>query len=198
MVLKKDEQITEDIPDEQLMVRIGDGDRTAYKMLVDRHLPGFLVFSSRLLDNRAEAEDVMQEAFIRVWKTAVKWDSGRNARFTTWFYRVVVNLVIDVKRKRKTHTGLEELSDIPGEGLLADVVLSDRQKAAAIAEVMGELPKRQRLALTLCYLQGQGNKEAAEIMDISVKAVESLLVRGRIRMAELLKEQKEELLQEII
>ncbi|MBZ0167409.1 MAG: sigma-70 family RNA polymerase sigma factor, partial [Candidatus Omnitrophica bacterium] len=84
-----------------MMGRIGDGDRTAFKMLVDRHLRNFIVFASRIIGDRGDAEDVIQEAFVRVWKTASSWDQGRNTRFTTWFYRVVMNLCIDVKRKHK-------------------------------------------------------------------------------------------------
>ena len=83
-------------------------------------------------------------------------------------------------------------------GPLPDAQLSDKQMAAKIAVALKLLPERQKIAMTLCYLQGLGNKEAAEILDISIGAIESLLVRGRAKMAELLKEHKEEFLKEII
>lgn len=178
------------------MIRIGDGDKAAYKMLVDRHLRNFLVFASRVIGDRGEAEDVLQEAFVRVWKTAVKWDQGRNTRFTTWFYRVVMNLCIDSKRKRKTYFALEEARDVKAEDPLPDDQLSHRQKADRVAEALAVLPERQRVAMTLCYMQDLGNKEAAEIMDVSIGALESLLVRGRQRMNELLYDQKDEFLKE--
>lgn len=178
------------------MVRIGDGDRTAYRMLVDRHLRDFLAFAARIIGDRAEAEDVMQEAFVRVWKNAGKWDQGRKTRFTTWFYRIVMNLCIDTKRRRKPTSDLDAATDMAMEGPLPDDQLSDKQKASKVAEVMKLLPERQRLAMTLCYLQEKGNKEAAEILDISIGALESLLVRGRARMAGLLQDQKDELLKE--
>ncbi len=147
---------------------------------------------------RREAEDILQEAFVRVWKNASRWDQNRNTRFTTWFYRIVMNLCIDVKRKRKPVSELVEAFEMKSTGLLPDAQLSDKQMAAKIAVALKLLPERQKIAMTLCYLQGLGNKEAAEILDISIGAIESLLVRGRAKMAELLKEHKEEFLKEII
>ncbi len=178
------------------MIRIGNGDRTAYKMLVDRHLRDFLAFAARIIGDRAEAEDVMQEAFVRVWKNAGKWDQGRKARFTTWFYRIVMNLCIDTQRRRKPASDIDAAAEMAAGGPLPDDQLSDRQKAGQVAEVMKMLPERQRLAMTLCYLQEQGNKEAAAILGVSIGALESLLVRGRARMAELLQDHRDELLKE--
>ncbi len=103
------------ITDEQLMIRIGGGDRTAYKILVDRHLRPYLVFAARVIQDRAGAEDIMQEAFVRVWKNASKWDQGRKTRFTTWFYRVVMNLCIDAKRKYKP--AVDQHSNSSGSGI---------------------------------------------------------------------------------
>ena len=180
------------------MIRIGDGDRTAYKMLVDRHLRMFLGFASRLTGNRDEAEDIMQEAFIRVWKNAAKWDPGRGTRFTTWFYRVVMNLSIDAKRKRKPVIGLDEAFGIKSDDLKPDERLSDKQMAAQVAAALDQLPDRQRMAVTLCYFQSMSNKQAAEILQISTGAIESLLVRGRARLADLLKIHKQEFLKEQI
>ena len=186
------------ISDEQLMIRIGDGDRTAYKMLVERHIRAFLSFAARVVGDRVEAEDIMQEAFVRVWKNAAKWDQGRKTRFTTWFYRIVMNLCIDVKRKHRPVIELEEAFEVKSDDPKPDERLSDKQMAVEIAGALEQLPERQRIAMTLCYLQGLGNMDAAEIMDISTGAIESLLVRGRKRMAELLKEQRQEFLKETI
>ena len=176
------------------MVRIAAGDRTAYKILVDRHLATFLIFSSRVIADRAEAEDVMQEAFVRVWKNAAKWDKKRGVRFTTWFYRIVLNLCIDVKRRRKPGSDLSEAYDVTSDGPEPDDMLEEKQRAAAISRALEQLPQRQRVAITLCYLQEMGNRQAAEVMNISVGAIESLLVRGRAKMAELLETQQDSLL----
>lgn len=188
----------EEIADEPLMIRIGSGDRTAYKMLVDRHLRNFLAFATRVVGDRAEAEDVMQEAFIRLWLNAAKWDSARGVRFTTWFYRIVMNLCIDVKRKRKPVSDLDEAYGLASHEPLPDQNLRDRQMAQRVGEALEHLPERQRVAMSLCYLQDLGNKQAAEVMEITIGAMESLLVRGRKRMAELLESERQDFLKEII
>ncbi len=184
------------ITDEQLMIRIGGGDRTAYKILVDRHLRPYLVFAARVIQDRAGAEDIMQEAFVRVWKNASKWDQGRKTRFTTWFYRVVMNLCIDAKRKYKPAVDLAEAYDVQSDEIQPDAHLSEKQMAAEIATALQHLPDRQRMAMTLCYLQGLGNKEAADILGVTTSAMESLLVRGRKKMAELLSAHKKAFIEE--
>lgn len=195
-ILKRTDDILEHIPDEPLMIRIGNGDRTAYKMLVDRHLASFLAFAARVTGDRGDAEDVMQEAFVRLWNHAPQWDEKRNTRFTTWFYRVVMNLCIDAKRKRKPVTNIEEAYEVKSDMPLPDDHMSHKQKSAQISRALALLPERQRMAVSLCYLQGLGNKDAADILDISVGAIESLLVRGRAKLAQLLRAQKDELLKE--
>ncbi len=184
------------ITDEQLMIRIGGGDRTAYKILVDRHLRPYLVFAARVIQDRAGAEDIMQEAFVRVWKNASKWDQGRKTRFTTWFYRVVMNLCIDAKRKYKPAVDLAEAYDVQSDEIQPDAHLSEKQMAAEIATALQYLPDRQKMAMTLCYLQGHGNKEAADILGVTTSAMESLLVRGRKKMAELLSAHKKAFIEE--
>ncbi|MCF6195365.1 MAG: RNA polymerase sigma factor [Emcibacter sp.] len=184
------------ITDEQLMIRIGGGDRTAYKILVDRHLRPYLVFAARVIQDRAGAEDIMQEAFVRVWKNASKWDQGRKTRFTTWFYRIVMNLCIDAKRKYKPAVDLAEAYDVKSDEIQPDAHLSEKQMAAEIATALQHLPDRQRMAMTLCYLQGLGNKEAADILGVTTSAMESLLVRGRKKMAELLSAHKKAFIEE--
>jgi len=186
------------ITDEQLMIRIGTGDKLAYRMLMGRHLNSFLAFAFRLTGDQGEAEDIMQEAFVRVWKQGHKWDTSRKARFTTWFYRVVMNLSIDLKRKRKPSIALEEALNIETNTPRQDAQLSDKQMAIRLAKALDVLPERQRIATSLCYFQGLGNKEAAEVLGISTSAIESLLVRARARMAQLLAGQKEAFLKEII
>jgi len=198
MRLKKAGYSLDSMPDETLMTRTGDGDRMAYRILVDRHLAGFLAFASRVTGDRAEGEDILQEAFLRVWKNAVTWDPDRNVRFTTWFYRIVMNLSIDAKRKRRPVTDLGEANEVKSADALPDQQLSSKHMAAKVDIALKRLPERQKIALTLCYLQGMGNREAAEVMDITVGAVESLLVRGRRKMALLLKGQREDFLKESI
>ena len=193
---QKDERQQSQIEDEALILRIGDGDRTAYKMLMDRHLRMNLAFATRLLGNAHEAEEVMQEAFIRVWKHAARWDPSRNTRFTTWFYRIVMNLCLDAKRKRRPAVDLSEALEVAGDEKPADGVLEEKQRSGRVAEALERLPDRQKSAVVLCYLQGKSNKEAAEILEVSVNALEALLVRGRRKLAEILSQEKKDLLEE--
>lgn len=188
---------TDAITDEDLMLRIGEGDQTAYGMLVDRHLSLNLGYATKLLGNAAEAEEVMQEAFIRVWKHASRWDPARKTKFTTWFYRVVTNLCYDVGRKRKPQANVEILETIASDETSADNVIAVDQRSRQVKKALDELPQRQCKAIMLCYFQGLSNREAAEVMEVSLNALESYLVRGRRNLADILREDKDSLLKEI-
>lgn len=188
---------TDAITDEDLMLRIGEGDQTAYGMLVDRHLSLNLGYATKLLGNAADGEEVMQEAFIRVWKHAAKWDPARKAKFTTWFYRVVTNLCYDVGRKRKPQENVDILENIPSSEAGADNIIAVDQRSAQIKKALELLPQRQSTAIMLCYFQGLSNKEAAKVMEVSLNALESYLVRGRRKLADLLGAEKDQLLKEI-
>jgi RNA polymerase sigma-70 factor (ECF subfamily) len=163
--------------DEALMARVGQGDRAAFQHLVNRHLGTGTALAQRVLLNRADADEVVQEAFLRVWTTAPRW-RPEGALFRTWFSRVLVNLCIDRKRKPRAEP-LEAAGDPPDPARSAEQRLAEREEAAAIAAAVAELPERQRAALALCYWQEMSNIEAAAALSLSVGAVESLLVRAR-------------------
>jgi RNA polymerase sigma-70 factor (ECF subfamily) len=181
------------LSDETLMQKVGAGDEPAYRVLIDRHLGQSLGFATRVTGDRADGEEVMQEAFLRLWKGAANWQPG-GARFTTWFYRVVLNLCIDRQRKRRAATvPLDAAGDPADERQGADADIHDRQVGQRIEDALGQLPERQRAAISLCYLQGLSNKEAAEVLEVNVKALESLLTRGRAALKERLEPLKDEL-----
>jgi len=185
------------ITDEELILRIGKGDQKAYGTLVERHLSMNLGFASKILGNTADAEEVMQEAFIRVWKHSNLWDPSRNTKFTTWFYRVVTNLCHDVSRKRKPQTKTEVLEAMASDEVAADNLIAVNQRSQQVKNGLNEIPQRQCTAIILCYFQGLSNREAAEVMEVSLSAIESYLVRGRRNLAEALKEDKDNLLKDI-
>jgi RNA polymerase sigma-70 factor (ECF subfamily) len=171
-----------DATDEELMMRIGNGDRVAFGDLVRRHLDRAVAVAQRVTGSRGDAEEVAQEAFLRVWTKAPQWRAAdgdfRGARFTTWLYRVVVNLGID-RRRRPSASPLEAAGD-PADP--TDSALQSMEKAqlsAQVAAAVATLPERQRAALTLCFYEGLSNREAAEILDLTPGAIESLLVRAR-------------------
>ncbi len=185
----------DELSDETLMERVADGDDRAFAKLVERHLGRTTGLARRLLGSLAEAEEVAQEAFTRVWVHGPGWrrDAGkRTARFSTWLYRIAVNLCIDRKRR----AGFADLDTVPepederdGAFELMHRDETRRQVAAAVAQ----LPDRQRAVLTLCFYEGLSNAEAGAILDISVGAVESLLVRARRALREVLATTYEEL-----
>jgi RNA polymerase sigma-70 factor (ECF subfamily) len=165
-----------DDSDEALMARVAKGDQRAYRTLAGRHLPAMLGLARRILGNAADAEEVAQEAMLRVWTHAPRWQPL--AAFRTWLTRVVVNLCLDRKR-RAPWVALEAAGEIvdptPDAAELSETDERDRLVAGAIEE----LPARQRTAIMLTYSEGLSNAQVAEILDTTVSAVETLLVRGK-------------------
>jgi RNA polymerase sigma-70 factor (ECF subfamily) len=166
-----------DRSDDELMRRAGNGDRLAFADLVQRHLPRVGAVAARMLANAAEAEDVSQEAFLRCWQKAPGWKAD-GAAFTTWLHRIVINLCID-RRRRAASVPLDEAPDQADGAPQALEKIAAQQDAQRIRAALGDLPDRQRAALVLCYYEGMTNAEAAAVLDVSVGAVESLLVRAR-------------------
>lgn len=160
----------------RLVERTASGDERAFAALVDRHLGPVLALARRMLGNDAEAEDVAQETLIRLWNNAGRFDRKR-ARLSTWLYRITSNLCIDRLRGRK----VEPLDDVPEirTDPEQDRSVHEQQLSARMDTALRGLPERQRLALTLFHYQELGMKEAADIMDVSVEALESLLARAR-------------------
>lgn len=164
-------------PDEDLVRRVGQGDPAAIQAMVARKLPRMLALARRMLGDPVEAEDVAQEVFVRAWRQAEKWTPGAG-KFDTWMHRVALNLCYDRLRRRR-----EDLMAEPPEQAdptpNAETGLVRADTSARVAEALQGLPQRQREAIVLCHYQELSNIEAAELMNISVEAVESLLARGR-------------------
>jgi RNA polymerase sigma factor (sigma-70 family) len=164
-------------PDTDLVQRAGQGDRAAAQALMARHLPKMLTLARRMMGSQAEAEDAVQDAFLKLWTHAARWQPGK-AKFETWLYRVTVNKCYDRLRKR-SGASLDEAAEIADPAPAADFVLENAALAGEIEAALAVLPERQRAAILLCHTQECGNIEAAEILGISVEALESLLARGR-------------------
>ena len=164
-------------PDEELLARVADGDPAAIRALVARKLPRLLSLGQRMMGDAAEAEDVAQEAFLRVWKHAAGWRPGA-ARFDTWLHRVALNLCYDRLRRRREIV-LAELPEQVDEGPAPDRGLQAADTGRRVSAALQALPDRQREAIVLCHYQEFGNIEAAAAMGVSVEALESLLGRGR-------------------
>lgn len=176
----------ENLSDEELMVRVQDADHSAFSVLVTRHTRMFYAAAYRMYPYQDEAEDIVQEAFMKLWNRPEIWKADKGAKFTTWFYRVVTNQAIDFARKIKNTKGSETLDRITDKTANQQEVMEQTQQEQMLEDAIQELPERQKLALNLCFYEGLSNKEAAEIMEVGVKALESLLMRAKAGLKDIL------------
>jgi RNA polymerase sigma-70 factor (ECF subfamily) len=168
---------TDAVTDAALATLAGAGDTAAFRTLVARHLPAMLAVGRRMLRDDAEAEDVAQEAMLRLWRTVGRLEVGAQG-LRPWLRRVVANLAIDRVRARRHVDVVEEAPERPQR---ADQVsrLEDIDRTRRIDAALQALPERQRVALVLFHYEGASQAEIAAAMDISEEAVESLLARAR-------------------
>lgn len=168
--------------DDDLMLAAGTGDRAAFGRLVARHISRVSALAGRITGNRSDAEEIVQEAFLRAWLKAPDWrargDVDSGAAFGTWLGRVVVNLCLDRKRRAPSEP-IEAAGEIADTGPDGFASRARTETAARVAAAIDALPARQRAALVLCHYEGISNIEAAAMLDVSVGALESLLVRAR-------------------
>lgn len=163
--------------DRELIRRVALGDRSAFTELMQRHIAQIVDFSCRYVGRVADAEDIAQEAFIRVWRKASSWQD-QQLPVRHWLYRITYNLCMDALRQRKT-------GDLPDENILVSAVDTTSSQYDEMAQrirlraALNNVPERQRTAIFLCAYYGFSNREAAVILDVSVDALESLLARGR-------------------
>lgn len=180
-----------EVGDDALLVLYANGDPQAARLLMERLLPGALRHAARVLGDRAEAEDVAQEAMLRLWRVAPDWRHGE-AQPKTWLYRVVANLCTDRlrHRQRRATTPLDDAPDpedpVPG----VQALMIEGERMAALNAALQALPERQRQAVVLRHIEGLTNPEIAEVLEIGVEAVESLTARGKRALQAILSGQK--------
>lgn len=164
--------------DKTLLLKIQEGNHYAFNLLVDRHHKRFYNVAYRLLNKREDAEDVVQDAFLKLWERPDLWDSRKNNKFTTWFYRIVVNLCYD-RNKKKKPMPLTEGYDAPDERASQQEQLEQAERRDVINDKIAALPERQRQALVLCFFEELSNEEAARAMNVSTRALQSLIMRAK-------------------
>ncbi len=164
-------------PDADLIPRLKAGDEKALAALMTRRLATIHALASRMLGDSVMAEDVAQTVFFKTWTQAPKWEPGK-AKLLTWMCRVATNQCLDIlKRKRPIYS--DAVPDVEDARASAVDIISAQDDAAQIEKAMAALPAAQRAAIALCYFDELSQKEAATILEVSVKAYESLLSRGR-------------------
>ena len=181
-----------DLSDGALLAAFAGGDRAAARHLSTRLLPRVMGQAMRMLADRAEAEDVAQDAMMRLWRIASEWREGE-AQVSTWLYRVTANLCTDRLRKRRPSSALDDVAEPADPAPSVPAQMQARARHAALAAALASLPDRQAQAVSLRHLEGLSNPEIAEIMDISVTSVESLTARGKRALQAALAEQKDAL-----
>jgi RNA polymerase sigma-70 factor (ECF subfamily) len=173
-----------------LLRKVKDGDSAASRILVDQYLDRIVNYGTRMLGDRAEAEDVAQEAFLRLWRNLDKWRAEKPV--IHWLQRVTYNLCIDRLRKKKP-VNIEDIAEPADPFENPARSLHQMQVSTAVNAAIEKLPDRQRAAIVFAHQEGLSNIETAEIMEISVEAVESLLSRGRRGLRSLLEDLRPEL-----
>ena len=181
----------QELGDDALMVLYSNGDMAAASTLSHRHTPRVVAQANRLLRDAAEAEDVAQEAMLRLWKIAPDWRAG-DAKVSTWLYRVTANLATDRLRRRRS-TGLDAIDEPESDAPSVEAAMQAGDRMKALYDALDQLPERQREAVALRHLEERSNPEIAEIVGVSVEAVESLIARGKRNLAAILSGRKDEL-----
>ncbi len=162
--------------DHDLMARTAQGDGRAFRTLAERHAGRALRLARRILGNEALAEDIVQDALLRVWTNGPRWRP--QAEFRTWLYRIVVNLCLNAKR-RADDLPLDAADRVADPAAAADSQLETRERDRRLAAAIGTLPERQRAAIVLSYQEGLSNAEIAAVLETSGSSVETLLVRAK-------------------
>lgn len=175
------------LTEERLMQKISHNDAEAFQELLVRYEKRVFSLAWRLCLNQSEAEDLAQETFLKIWRSAKSWKP--EAKLETWIYRILYNTFIDARRR------IKETTEEPKENLYSqedtpEQTLIKKQESQTIADALKELPERQKEALVLCYYQGMKAKEAAEILSVSQSALEALLFRARQTLKDKLNKRK--------
>ena len=177
--------------DNVLLIAFANGDCQAAQQLTERLLPKIYAHAYHRLGNIADAEDMTQEAFLKLWKFAPKWKQDR-AQVSTWLYRVVSNLCKDRYRRASLENLGNAQEPIDGTQSAPDKI-DEQYRQKALYDAMSMLHENQRLAVQLRHIDELTNPQIAEIMELSVEAVESLTARGKRKLIEILQTHKPEL-----
>jgi RNA polymerase sigma-70 factor, ECF subfamily len=178
----------EDAEDVRLMQLVGRGDTGAFEQLVERHQTLVAGTVARMLGSNADVEDIAQQVFIRVWKSARRYVP--RAKFTTWLLKITRNLVFNELRRSKRHVhvplqsepGAEESALKDESNPAPDASLLEKELQRAIEEAIKQLPESQRMALVLRRYEQLSYEQIAEVLDLSVPAVKSVLFRARTEL----------------
>ena len=165
-------------PDADMVKGVSEGDEEAFEQLVEKYQHSVLSTIFRYVGDRAEAEDIAQEVFLKVWRHTKNFKG--KSRFSTWLYRIVVNQCLGYRGKHKeTLEPLDATIEKEVGSETPEVEAERRKEAEIVRKAVDELPSRQRIALILSKFEGKSYKEVAQIMGVSLSTVESLIFRAK-------------------
>ncbi|MDG1286671.1 MAG: sigma-70 family RNA polymerase sigma factor [Rickettsiales bacterium] len=174
-------QAWQDKDDTTLLEHLQQGSHHAFNTLVERHTMRFFRLAYRYVSQKEAAEDVTQRAFLKLWEKPSRWDASKGVKFTTWFSRIIINQSLDMQKKR-TPLLLADGFEVADESGNQERGLIDAQQKVQLEHAIRQLPARQQTALNLCFYEEHSNGHAAEVMQVSVGAVESLLMRAKANL----------------
>jgi RNA polymerase sigma-70 factor (ECF subfamily) len=177
--------------DTRLVLRVRSGDYGALDELVQRHYRNVFNLAFRLSNDYDEAQDIAQEAFIRVHNALPSFRGDAN--FTTWLYRIVKNVFLDERKKKRirAHSSLEEMVELEDTSVTRQIedpkpgpdwMVERQERADVVQRAVQSLPKNQRLMIGLYHFQHRSYEEIAEIMALPIGTVKSRLNRARLAL----------------
>jgi len=181
-------QSEDDSEDVRLMRLVGQGDTAAFEQLIERHQSLVIGTVARMLGSNSEVEDIAQQVFVRVWKSAGRYVA--RAKFTTWLLKITRNLVFNELRRSKRRgyvpiQGEAEAEEVPlrdESGQAPDAAALEHELQQAIERAIAELPETQRMAVVLRRYEEMSYEQIADVLDLSVPAVKSVLFRARTEL----------------
>ena len=192
------DSLSDDAIDVALMMRVKNGDHDAFQKLLERHQNMIVGTVAKMLGNASDAQDIAQQVFIRLWKSAPRYK--RKAKFTTFLFTIMRNLVFNESKKRsrrKTYSleereeeSFSQIADDPSRSPAAETLQSELQ--VAVDNAINALPEKQRMAVILRRYENMPYEEIADVLETSVSAVKSHLFRARTELRESLSRYLEE------
>jgi RNA polymerase sigma-70 factor (ECF subfamily) len=178
------------IHDAGLIQRIAKRNNVAFQQLLDRYLADIVAFAMRYLKQMADAEDIAQETFLRVWNRADSWQPVAGATLRSWIYRIAYNLCMDHLRSRIETTSIEDIDYASLQASQPEARIETDERMQNLDAALQQLPVRQYTALSLHLSHGLSYEEAASSMHISLQAFESLIARARRTLKKALTERE--------
>jgi len=168
--------------DAELLERIGNGSKTAFGILTERHAMRAYRVAYRIVGQREDAEDIVQDVLLKLWREPWRYNALAGGTFSSWLYRVINNAAFNlIKRRKFEHPDSKAVEQASDDGeQLKEMEL--REVKRQVEKALQSLSPRQQQAVVLCVYEGFSNREAAEVMEVSIAALQSLLVRAKANL----------------